>query len=236
MAYTQPTRFPRGGVTNVAKFTPFGDIGEPDPSLYFNYVEDFSYYVAASWTKTSTGAGTAALAAPTVVGENGILLLTNSAGGTDLNSIQLATSVNFMDSSKRQAFRAKISRNNVDETFGVGLQPTNATPFTLVSGLWFQSVGTSTDVTFKVAKASAVTTSTLTAAYPTSGLTTYLDVGFFYDGVSLVTYYLNGIAQGSSVITNLPSSIALMPTISQLNTTANARTMQCDYFHWIVER
>lgn len=237
MAYIQPTRFPQGGVTNVAKYTVFGEIGAPvENHLYLEYSNDFLQYVAGDWTVTAAGGGTAALSAATAVGQHGILLLTNSAGGTDLTSLQLLPAPVFMSATKRMAFKAKISRNNADATIGVGLQATNTTPFTLVSGLWFQITGAGTDVTFAASKASTATTATMTAAYPTSALTTYIDLGFYYDGMSGLTYFLNGVAQGSIATTNIPSSIALRPTFGILNTTANARTMHVDFVQWLVEK
>ncbi len=62
------TRFPHG-ITNTSVDTTLGTIGQPDPSQYHTYWEDFDYYTAGDWTITVTqaGSGSASEASRTIM-------------------------------------------------------------------------------------------------------------------------------------------------------------------------
>lgn len=234
------TRF-TNGVTNVAVKSTLGSLLEMDPTKMARIFVDFTGvdYVTAQWTVTETQAGaTQSLIAADAGGEFGVLRHVNTAGATDLSSIQLTTVPIFIaDTTKRWWLKGLISRDNADAGMGFGVQAVNATPFTVVNGIWIQVIGASTDATFRISKASAQTTATATAAYPTSALNTFVSLGMAYDGRGTINCYVNDAAQASiTTLTNLPNTAAMTPTIAILNTTANARNMDTDYFFFGVER
>lgn len=235
-----PTRF-TNGITNVPARFNLGSLLESDPTKLARTFLEFTGidYVQAQWTVTETQAGaTQILVAADAGGEYGIFRHTNTAGATDLSSVQLTTVPIFIaDTTKRWWLKALISRDNADETIGFGVQAVNATPFTVVNGIWVQILGASTDATFRISKASAQTTATATAAYPTSALNTFVSLGMSYDGRGEISCFVNDSKQASiTTLTNLPNTAAMTPTISALNTTANARNMDVDYFFFGVER
>jgi hypothetical protein len=184
-------------------------------------------------------ASTQALVAADASGEYGLLALVQAGtGATAVNSIQLTTAGIFLgDLTKRWWLEGRISRDNADEGRGFGVQAVNVTPFTVVNGIWVQVIGASTDAVFSITKASAATTATVTAAYPASALNTFITFGMAYDGLKEVQCFVNGaLAARISTLTNLPNTAALTPTISSLNTTANARNVHVDRFLFAVER
>lgn len=235
-----PTRF-TNGVTNVAKGTPAGSLITPDPLSLAQLLCDFTGldYVAAQWTVTETQAGaTQALVASNAGGEYGVLALVNTAGGTDLNSIQLTTAPFFItDTSKRWWLRGRISRDNADAAIGFGMQAVNATPFTLVDGIWASIAAAATAPVFSISKDSTASTATQAAAYPTSALNTFIELAMSYNGNGKTTCFVDGspVAEITS-IANFPDDVPLTPTVSTQNSSANARTAHCDYFYFAIER
>lgn len=235
-----PTRFTYG-VTNVAKTAPMGSFIAPDPLQLAQLFVDFTGldYLASAWTVTETQAGaTQALVASNAGGEYGLVAMVNTAGATDLNSIQLTTAPFYItNTAKKWWLRTRISRDNADETIGVGMQAVNATPFTLVDGLWMSIAGASTSAVFSISKDSTASTATQTSAYTSSALDTFVELAMAYNGNGTTSCYVDGnLVQTISSIANFPNDVPLTPTISQLNTSANARTMHCDYFFFAVER
>lgn len=229
------------GVTNVAKRRALGSLLGPAPTKMFQQFVDFTGldYVAAQWTVTETQAGaTQSLVASDASGEFGLLALVNTAGAADINSIQLTTAGIFLgDTSKRWWMAGRFSRDNADESIGFGVQAVNATPFTVVNGIFARITGASTDATFGITKASASTTATGTAAYPTSALNTFVSLGMAYNGNSLIECFVDDAkAAEITTLTNLPNTAVVTPTISSANTTANARNAHVDYFYFAVER
>jgi len=235
-----PVRFPYG-VTNVVKESPMGNFIAPDPLEIAELFVDFTGldYLASAWTVTETQAGaTQALVAADAGGEYGLVALVNTAGGTDLNSIQLTTAPFFIsDTTKRWWLRGRVSRSNADATIGFGMQAVNATPFTLVDGIWASIAGASTSAVFSISKDSTASTATQTSAYASSALNTFVELAMAYDGRGVTTCYVDGSpVQVITSISNFPNDVPLTPTLSQLNTTANARTLHCDYLFFAVER
>lgn len=238
---SNPSRFPTGVATAAQKNSTLWSLPAPDPlKLHVEFV-DFTGidYVAAQWTVTETqGAATQALVAASAGGEYGLLHLVNAAGASDINSIQLTTASLFIsDTSKKWWLEGRVSRNNADAAIGFGVQEVNATPFAVVGGIWIAIAGASTSAVFSINKASAATSATQTAAYPTSALDTFVKLGMYYNGKDAIGCFVDGVQVGSiTTLTNLPNASALTPTVSMQNTTANARQADVDYLYFAVER
>lgn len=231
----------RSGFTDANRTEALGFMPRYDPSRLFYAWIDFTGldYVTAQWTVTETQAGaTQSLVASDATGEFGLLALVNTAGAADVNSIQLTTAGIFLgNTGKRWWMKGRLSRDNADESMGLGVQAVNATPFTVSSGLFMHILGASTDATFTIGKAAALTTATGTAAYATSALNTFVDLGMAYDGYSKIDCFVNNARVARiTTLTNLPNTVVLTPTVSGANTTANARTVHADYLMFAVER
>jgi len=227
---TTVTRFPNG-VTNVSDQNLYADMGQDSPSLFHSYYNDFDTYASGDWTSTVTGTGTSAL----TNGDGGLLLLTNTTGATDaVFSQKVGESFTFA-SGKKLWFEARLKVSDATASaFVMGLQVTDTTPLAVANGVFFLKSAASTSIALVLTKAS---TSTTNAAIATAANDTFINLAYFYDGVSTVYYFVNGTLAGSSVTTNLPlSSTTLTVSFGVQNGAAAAKTMTIDYINVTKER
>ena len=224
------TRFPNG-VTNVGEQSLFAELGQPAATLYHTYFEDFDYYTAADWTVTETQAGaTQAL----TDGDGGLLLITNTAADNDLVSLQKVGESFRFASGKPLFFEARFKVSDATQSdVVIGLQITDTTPLDVTDGVFFIKADGAATVDFRVEKNNTATTA---SAMATMANDTYIRLGFYYDGVSAVQYFVNGSIAGSSVTTNLPDDEDMTITIAIQNGEAVAKTMTVDYVYVAKER
>ncbi len=224
------TRFPNG-VTNVGEQSLFAELGQPAATLYHTYFEDFDYYTAADWTVTETQAGaTQAL----TDGDGGLLLITNTAADNDLVSLQKVGESFRFASGKPLFFEARFKVSDATQSdVVIGLQITDTTPLDVTDGVFFIKADGAATVDFLVEKNNTATTA---SAVATMANDTYIRLGFYYDGISAVQYFVNGSIAGSSVTTNLPDDEDMTITIAIQNGEAVAKTMTVDYVYVAKER
>jgi len=224
------TRFPNG-VTNVGEQSLFAELGQPAATLYHTYFEDFDYYAAADWTVTETDAGaTQAL----TDGDGGLLLITNTAADNDLVSLQKKGESFRFEAGKALFFEARFKVSDATQSdVVIGLQITDTTPLDVSDGVFFIKADGAATVNFLVEKNNTATTA---SAVATMADDTYIRLGFYYDGVSAVQYFVNGSIAGSSVTTNLPDDEDMTITIAIQNGEAVAKTMTVDYVYVAKER
>jgi hypothetical protein len=224
------TRFPNG-VTNVGEDSLFAQLGQPAATLFHTYFEDFDYYTAANWTVTETQAGaTQALAD----GDGGLLLLTNTAADNDLVSLQKVGESFRFAAGKKLFFEARFKVSDATQSdVVIGLQITDTTPLDVTDGVFFIKADGAATVNFLVEKNNTATTASSVA---TMANDTFIRLGFYYDGVSAVQYFVNGANAGSSVTTNLPDDEDLTVTFAIQNGEAVAKTMTVDYIYVAKER
>ncbi len=225
------TNFP-DGVTNVFEYETLGSYVAPDPTKVTQWFDDFFAFNASNWTVTETQTGATQAA---ISGDNGLLALVNSAASADLNAVQF-TLANFRLSTAKRAwckFRLMLD-DAVNGEFAVGLQATNATPFTIANGVVFTKLAGGTAINLNVVKASTATV----AAVSTGAIAnaTMFDLGFAYDPATGVTAFLNGAKAATASAANLPDTVDLTVSIALRNGTAAARTLTCDYFMAAKER
>jgi hypothetical protein len=79
-------------------------------------------------------------------------------------------------------------------------------------------------------------TATTTSSVATMADDTFVTLGFFYDGVSTIYYFVNGALGGSSVTTNLPDDEDMTISFAIQNGEAVAKTMTVDYINVCKER
>ena len=224
------TRFPNG-VTNVGEDTIFAALGQLAPTKFHTYWEDFDYYAAGNWTVTETQASaTQAL----TDGDNGLLLLTNSAADDDLVALQKVGESFRFAAGKKLWFEARFRVSDATQSDVVmGLQITDATPLDVTDGVFFIKADNSTSVSLLVEKDGVATT---TASVATLANNTFITLAFYYDGVSQIQYAVNGVVQGASVTTNLPDDEDLTVSFAIQNGEAAAKTMTVDYVFACKER
>ena len=224
------TRFPNG-VTNVGEDSLFAAMGQLAPTKFHTYWEDFDYYTAANWTVTETQAGaTQAL----TDGDGGLLLLTNSAADNDLNALQKVGESFRFESGKKLFFESRFKVNDATQSDVVmGLQITDATPLDVSDGVFFIKPDDAATVNFLVEKNNTATTA---SAIATMADDTFIRLGFFYDGIDAVFYYVNGVLAGKSATTNLVDDEDLTVSFAIQNGAAAAKTMTVDYIFVAKER
>jgi len=224
------TRFPNG-VTNVGEQSLFAELGQPAATNFHTYFEDFDYYTAGDWTVTETDAGaTQAL----TDGDGGLLLITNTAADNDLVSLQKKGESFRFESGKALFFEARFKVSDATQSdVVIGLQITDTTPLDVSDGVFFIKADGAATVNFLVEKNGTATTA---SAIATMANDTFIRLGFYYDGISAVQYFVNGSIAGSSVTTNLPDDEDMTITIAIQNGEAVAKTMTVDYVYVAKER
>lgn len=217
-----PTRYP-SGVTNVAKASDLGMFTAPDPTKNHVYFEDFDYYVAGDWTVNAVGSASAAAIADI---DGGAITITTDAGATDsVYMNKLGESFQFA-TGKKMWFKTRLKVSNATSSiFVVGLQITDTSPLDVTDGVFFSKAGATTAITLEVEKNNTATSS----AVGVCADDTFLTLGFYYDGVSGISYFLDSVQVGTSAVTNLPDDELLTISLAVKNTTTAARTLTVDY-------
>jgi len=218
-------------VTNVGEDSLFAQLGQPAATQFHTYFEDFDYYAAADWTVTETdAAATQAL----TDGDGGLLLITNTAADNDLVSLQKKGESFRFEAGKALFFEARFKVSDATQSdVVIGLQITDTTPLDVTDGVFFIKADGAATVDFRVEKNNTATTA---SAMATMANDTFIRLGFYYDGISAVQYFVNGAIAGSSVTTNLPDDEDMTITIAIQNGEAVAKTMTVDYVYVAKER
>lgn len=228
-----PTRFP-AGITNANDVETLGDMGQPDPTKFHTFFNDFDTFVAADWTVTETQAGaTQALAD----GDGGLLLLTNSAADNDVNAIQLAFETFVVDTTKRLFFKCRLKVNDaINSSIIVGLVDI-MTSFNPANGIYLFKDDGATPMRLSLEKAGVTTNSLSATAVTDVANDTFFDLGFAFDPrKQRVTGWINNNIFSSIIdLTNLPV-VALSPAVGLRNGEAVAKTMTVDYIFAAKER
>lgn len=223
-----PTRFPRG-VTNVAVTDLLGQYGLPDPTLWNTYFTDFNTYVAGDWTITSVGAATQALTDL----DGGDLLLTNAAADDNSTFLQKKGESFTFETNKKLIFKARFKVSDATQSdLVMGLQITDTTPLAVSDGVWFGKDDGDAFIDFHMAKASAQTDATAIATITTA----FVELGFYWDGNTTLSYWVNGVQIGSLTdVTNLPTT-ELTVSFGVQNGEAVAKNSTVDYIFAAKER
>lgn len=227
------TRFP-DGVTTAKSTETLGEYGLPAPTKWHTYFNDFDTYLASEWTITTTELGAGSATEALHAADGGALRITNAGGDNDNDFLQLAASSFQFEVGKKMVFRSRFSVNDATESdFIMGLQVTDTTPLDTDDGVFFQKDDGDTNLDFHVEKNDTATTVT---ALTTVSDNTDLDVGFYYDGGSLVSVYVNDALVQSVAATNLPDDVLMRPSFGIQNGTNAAKHMTIDYIFCAKER
>jgi hypothetical protein len=233
-----PTRF-TNGLTTVPKANPLGFYGLPDPTEWHEFFNDFDTYVAANWTVTVVGTGTAALTNL----DGGALLLTNSAADNDAIQLQKVGESFALTAGKRAFFKARFKVSDATQSdLLIGLCVTDTTLMGatagagVTDGIFFSKDDGVATLDVQCQK-NATTGQTRAASIATMANDTFLTVAWAYDGKSDVAYYVNDVQLGTLTGTSafLPDT-TLTPSFGIVNGEAVAKTMTVDYFFAAVER
>lgn len=226
---SSPSRF-TSGVTNAKPADPFSQFIMPDPTSAHVYVEDFDYYLAADWAVTEVGVATQTL----TDGDGGRLGIVNAAANDD-SSFSQKVGENFLfQTGKKLWFECLFEVNEpIEMDMVMGLQITDTTPLDASDGVYFTSADGSADIDLVVVKGS---TSTVESSIATLSVVTPIRLSYFYDGVSEIQYFVDGVHSGTVATTNLPDDEVLTISYGIQNGEAAPKTMLIDYIMAAKER
>ncbi len=235
-----PVRYPSGVNTSV-KGTALSNYPEPDPTKVFTYWNDFDNYVAGDWTVTAVGASTAAM----TDGAFGRLLLTTAGAENDGVQLQKVGEAFLPIAGKKMWFKTKFQISDATESdflFGIAVTDTAAIAAAgdgVTDGIFFQKDDGSTSVTLYCQK-DTTTGQTSAASVATIVAATDIELGFEFDGVSAIKYFVDGVHKGTLSLTTSPA--AFLPdtetrvTMAFLTGAAAAKTASVDYIFAAIER
>lgn len=233
-----PVRYPFGISTDTVTQN-LGNYGQPDPTQWQVYFNDFNTYVAGNWTKTVIGTGDAAIGTTT----GGTVVLTNSAADNDGVQLQLTSTPFTLVAGKKAFFKARFKVSDATQSdLAIGLIIIDTTILGatggdgVTDGIFFQKDDGSAVLTAYCQK--NTTTGQTSATATTLVSDTYVNVGWYYDGKSSVNVFVNDVQvatlDGSS--TYLPDAATLSPSFAILNGEAVAKLLTVDYIFAAVER
>lgn len=222
----KPTRFPKG-ISTAVKNSALFDFCCPDPTKAHVYFNDFDHYTAGDWTVTEIGAGgTQALGDA----DGGVLVITTDALDDDQVTLQKVGESFLLESGKEAWFKARFKVADATQSdFQIGLVVTDTTPLDATDGVYFQKDDGDAllDV---ICRKNATTGSTSATGIHTVVDDTYLTVGWYYNGISELKYFVNDVHKGT-----LSASSAYLPdteltvSMSFKNGEAGAIAMSVDY-------
>jgi len=240
---SSPTRFPNGITNNVFGGT-LGSFIDTDPTKLTVFFDDFMPYTATDWLKTavSVGTGTSAAAqSTTVVG--GAVVITNAANEDDGLWLQESHDGGTnelkgwrIQAGKKAWFKAKFQGVDVDQTdFIVGIHSTQTDPIGTAptDGVWFQSDDGDGDIDIHCAKNTVFTTA---SAIATMTDATDVEVGFYWDGVDAINYYVDDVLMGSLASGTIPDDEYMTISFGCQNGEATANTMTISFIFAAMER
>jgi len=239
---SSPQRYSKG-VTNVTSDKTMGQLIVPAPTSVHVFMKDFDKFNPGDWFITRIGTGTTAGAETISDADGGILAFYPNNADNDstffqwkgYDHVSTASEIFTLASGKKLWFKAKFKVSDTgDSDFIIGLQSADTTPLTSpVDNIIFKSDDGDDYLDFQVYKASAASLND--AALATIVDDTWMTVGFYWDGVDTIEYFLNDVKQGESQGITYPTA-AMTITFGVQNGSAAARTMSIDYVCCIRER
>lgn len=222
------SRAPKGISTAANSKSTLWDYIAPDPTRAHVFFDDFNRYAAGDWIITTTEAGAGDATEALTSGDGGLLLITNDAADNDLDFFQTPVGSFLMEAGKKAWFKARFKVSDATQSDVVmGLQIIDTTPLAVTDGIWFRKDDGDTHLDFVVQKddSSNKTTATDIAELADD---TFITLGWYFDGVSSVYYFVNDVKLGHLVATNLPDAV-LAVSFGIQNGEAVAKTMTLDY-------
>ncbi len=212
-----------------------------NPARYHIWKDDFDDYAATDWIITTVEAGSGDAAEVSTSERGGVLQITNDNADNDLDFFQYAG----VDSAavretwkfvagKRLYFETRFKLSDATlVAFVAGLQITDTSPLTVTDGIYLKKDGSDAFLDFHVVKNSTATDKT---AIHTMVADTWVVAAFYYLGGNVIRSYVNGLAVGSSVITNVPDDEELTISFGIQNAEAAAKVLSVDYIFVASER
>lgn len=250
----KPVRYPQG-LNNTAK----GSVTRPalwdlpllDPTKVIQFFEDFTQVqdlpIAASGiaaaaqntytaTVTEAGAGNASIAVADLNG--GCLTILNDAADDDAVFVQHKNEIWLPDAAKRAWFKTRFKISDATQSdFIIGMYVRDTTPLDNTDGVYFTKADGATGVSFISQKDTTTGRQSASSIY-TMVADTFVTLGWFYDGLGKMYYYVNDVEAGPLSVTTTSGIPDTELTIGFgiQNGEAVAKSMTIDYIFFAAER
>ena len=198
------------------------------------FFDDFDRFAAAEWTITTTEGGSGSATEALTNADNGVLLITNDNADDDADFFQKVGESFKFETGYRAWFAMRFKVSDATQSDVVmGLQITDTTPLAVSDGVYFIKSDGDTMFDFVVTKDSSATTSAEVATLEDD---TWMVLGFYYDGASLLVPYVNGQPGTPVAITNLPDDEELTVSFGCQAGEAAVKSLSVDYVYAAKER
>jgi len=206
----------------------------PDYAIYFNDFLNTADYAAGDWTITTTEAGSGNATEAIASDErHGALLITNDDADNDLDSLQLNEETFKLEAGEKLWYETRVKINDVDQVdVFLGLCITDTTPLDTSDRVGFGITDGNASINCISEKN---TTETSTDSGSDAADAAYVTLGFYWDGISKVRYYVDRSLKASHT-TNVPDDENLAVTMHFQNGEAAAQTLTVDYIYVCAER
>lgn len=191
-----PTRFP-AGITNSNVGDVTANLGQPDPTKFFQDFEDFEYYTAGNW---SVGGSPTVAAAAGAGGRITVTIASTEA------TLRRAVASFAATPGKQIFFKVRFSLADVaNTTFWAGLFNASATPANATDGIYIDKPDAVATFNASVRKNATTGANNVTGlGLVADGVMTTL--GFWYDGRKTVRFF-----QDDNLVATLDASSAYLP-------------------------
>ena len=245
-----PTRF-TSGVTTAIKNNPLGMFGQPDPTQWYTFFDDFSSWVTdtssvAKYTITTVEAGASSATEALADVATGALVITNDAADNDSDFFQKIGEDFLLASGKKTIFKARFKVSDATQSDWIlGLMITDTTPLAAsgdgaTDGIFFQKDDGDTNIDFYVQKNTTTGQLTSTTVTTAAADDTYMTLGFYFDGTRYVHVYKDdGLVTIVDLTTTLSTYLPdteLTVTFGIQNGEAVSKVMTVDYIFAAIER
>lgn len=208
--------------------------GGPELCVHWNDFIRTTDYDASDWTITTTEAGSGA-ATEALAGDEkyGALVILNDNADNDVDSLQMNEENWILESGKQVwlEMRAKVADADESDMF-IGLAITDTTPRDASDRIGFALADGSAALKCESVKNTTATTSTSIATVADD---TYLVLGFHWNGVNKVEWFVNRSLVATHTA-NLPDDENLAVTFNLQNGAASANSLTVDYIYVAQER
>jgi hypothetical protein len=229
------SRFP-GGVSTARGDDPLASLPQPDPTRIFMHFEDFiGFSDINNWQASYVETGSATRQSTIIASRAGVLSVSNATADNDATLMESYGSFSF--SPNRQTwFKARVKIIDASESasyFGISDATRTTAETTVPDGVYFANPDGDRYLDF-IDKNDGTASSYNNFASLTDN--TWHTLGFHYDGVDEIYYYVDGVKYGPAAVTHLPDDESMPVGFGLVNGEGEAKYMEVDYIFAAQER
>ena len=229
------------GVTNIGPSKTLSEMPMLDPTVAYGYFNDFFVWADADWVVTSINGPGTRVVSDALAG--GVVVITTDTADNDADWFQLSDDGGTDDSEvflfatgKKAWFKCRFKITEITHCDCIiGLHIIDTTPDAgLTDGVYFVTVEDSEELDFIVRKGSS---DSGVAGIHTLLDATFVTVGYYWDGIKTIHYFINDIETGSvGVGTSLPDDEYIPVSFGIKTGTTAAAVLHIDYIGAWMER